>query len=159
MTPPERRLWNALKTRPDGFKFRRQHDFEPYVLDFFCHEAALAIEVDGLAHELGSNPQRDNRRDGWLADQGIRTLRFRALDIRDNLDGIIMMIVEECSISSPRFRGEVAREARRRGFLTERNSAPSTTFAGPPPLPLPGRRGSGHSLAVDQVNVEIELRG
>ncbi len=101
MTPPERRLWNALKTRPEGFKFRRQHDLEPYVLDFFCYEAAVAVEVDGLAHELGSNPQRDIRRDRWLAAQGVKTLRFRALDIRDNLDGVVTMIVAECWTRTP----------------------------------------------------------
>ena len=84
MTPPERRLWNLLKGRPDTFKFRRQHPFGPYILDFFCHEAALAIEIDGLAHELGSNPQRDARRDQWVANQGVRTLRFRATELRDN---------------------------------------------------------------------------
>jgi len=101
MTPPERRLWNALKARPNGFKFRRQHDFDPYVLDFFCYDAALAIEVDGLAHELGNNPQRDVRRDEWLAGQGVKTLRFRAPDVRDNLEGIIAMIVEECQSRAP----------------------------------------------------------
>jgi very-short-patch-repair endonuclease len=101
MTPPERRLWNALKTRPEGFKFRRQHALDPYILDFFCCEAALAIEVDGLAHELGSNPQRDIRRDEWVADQGIHTLRFRALDVRDNLVGIIAVIVEESRKRAP----------------------------------------------------------
>ena len=62
MTPPERRLWNVLKHRPSGLKFRRQHPLGPYVLDFFCHEAALAIEIDGLAHDLGDNPDRDHRR-------------------------------------------------------------------------------------------------
>jgi very-short-patch-repair endonuclease len=101
MTPPERRLWNALKTRPEVLKFRRQHSLDPYVPDFFCHEAGMAIEVDGLAHDLGSNPQRDIRRDQWLADRGVRTLRFRALDIRDNLEGVIMMIVEECRARAP----------------------------------------------------------
>jgi very-short-patch-repair endonuclease len=100
-TPPERRLWNVLKTRPEEFKFRRQHPFGPYILDFFCYEAALAVEVDGLAHELGSNPQRDERRDIWLADQGVRTLRFRATDVRDNLEGIVAMIVEECRNRTP----------------------------------------------------------
>jgi very-short-patch-repair endonuclease len=102
MTPPERRLWNVLKTRPGGFKFRRQHDFDPYVLDFFCYEAALAVEVDGLAHDLGSNPQRDERRDAHLVSEGMRTLRFRATDIRDNLDGVVMMIVEECRARTPK---------------------------------------------------------
>src|SRR4029079_18606996 len=53
LTPPERRLWNVLKQRPDGFKFRKQHEHGPFYLDFFCYEAVVAVEVDGLAHELG----------------------------------------------------------------------------------------------------------
>ena len=89
MTPPERRLWNVLKTRPDGLKFRRQHEHGPYYIDFFCHEAAVAVEVDGLAHELGTNPPRDERRDAWLASRGIATVRIRATDVRDNLEGVV----------------------------------------------------------------------
>ena len=121
MTPPERRLWNVLKGRPDGLKFRRQHPFGPSILDFFCHEAALAIEIDGLAHELGSNPQRDVRRDAWVAEQGVRTLRFRATDMRDNLEGVLILIVEECRGRSPH------------------QESPSTAFGGPPPLQMQGR--------------------
>jgi very-short-patch-repair endonuclease len=102
MTPPERRLWNVLKQRPDGFKFRKQHEHGPYYLDFFCFEAAVAIEVDGLAHELGTNPQRDERRDAWLASRGIRTIRVRATDVRDNLEGVVTYIVEECRERTPR---------------------------------------------------------
>ena len=123
MTPPERRLWNVLKGRPEGFKFRRQHPLGPYVLDFFCHETALAIEVDGLAHELGSNPPRDIRRDAWVAEQGIRTLRFRATDMRDNLEGVLISIVEESLRRSPR------------------EECPSTASGGPPPLQMQGRKG------------------
>jgi very-short-patch-repair endonuclease len=123
MTPPERRLWNVLKARPGGFKFRRQHPLGPYTLDFFCYEAALAVELDGLAHELGSNPQRDIRRDKWVAEQGVHTLRFRATDVRDNLEGVLIFIAEECLRRSPRERG------------------PSTSFAGPPPLQMQGRIG------------------
>ena len=96
MTPPERRLWAALKSRPGGFKFRRQHEHGPYYLDFFCFEAALAVEVDGLAHELGANPQRDERRDAWLSARGIHTLRIRAIDVRDNLEGVVAYILEAC---------------------------------------------------------------
>ena len=96
MTPPERRLWNALKLRPHGFKFRKQHEHGPCYLDFFCYEAAVAVEVDGLAHDLGTNPQRDERRDAWLASRGIRTVRVAARDVRDNLEGVIALIVEEC---------------------------------------------------------------
>jgi len=101
MTPPERRLWNALKVRPEGFKFRRQHAFEPYILDFFCHEASLAIEIDGFSHELGDNPQRDERRDKWVAEQGVRTIRITATDVRDNLEGVVVFIIEECRRRSP----------------------------------------------------------
>ena len=96
MTPPERRLWNALKTRPEGFKFRKQHEHGPYYLDFFCFEAAVAVEVDGLAHDLGSNPQRDERRDAWLAGRGIVTVRVSATDVRDNLEGVVAYIIEAC---------------------------------------------------------------
>jgi very-short-patch-repair endonuclease len=101
MTPPELRLWNVLRVRPNGFKFRRQHPLGTYTLDFFCYESALCIEVDGLAHELGSNPQRDRRRDDSLTQQGIKTLRVRATDVRDNLDGLIALIVEECRQRTP----------------------------------------------------------
>jgi very-short-patch-repair endonuclease len=100
MTPPERRLWNALKLRPDGFKFRKQHEHGPYYLDFYCFEAAVAVEVDGLAHDLGSNPRRDERRDAWLASRGIRTVRIRATDVRDNLEGVVAHIVEACRCRS-----------------------------------------------------------
>jgi very-short-patch-repair endonuclease len=121
MTPPERRLWNVLKCRPDGLKFRRQHPLGPYVLDFFCHEAAVAVEVDGLAHELGCNPVRDSRRDEWVAEQGVRTLRFRATDVRDNLEGVLTTIAAAC---------------RARSSFEEH---PSTAFGGPPPLQMQGR--------------------
>ena len=96
MTPPERRLWSVLKQRPDGFKFRKQHEHGPYYLDFFCYEASVAVEIDGFAHELGSNPQRDARRDAWLASRGISTVRIRATDVRDNLDGVVTHIIEAC---------------------------------------------------------------
>ena len=96
MTPPERRLWDVLKLRPDGFKFRKQHEHGPYYLDFFCFEVAIAVEVDALAHDLGNNPQRDERRDAWLAGRGIRTVRVKATDVRDNLEGVVAYIIEEC---------------------------------------------------------------
>ena len=121
MTPPERRLWNALKSWPQGFKFRRQHSLGPYVLDFFCYETALAIEVDGLAHELGRNPSHDERRDTWVEQQGIRTIRLRAIDVRDNLQGLVALIVEECLARSPQ------------------QISPSTASGGPPPLQMQGR--------------------
>jgi len=104
MTPPERRLWNVLRVRPAGLKFRRQHPFGPYTLDFFCYESSVCVEIDGLAHELGSNPQRDQRRDDRPIGEGIKTLRIRATDVRDNLEGVVTFIVEECVRRSPEKR-------------------------------------------------------
>ena len=96
MTPPERRLWRVLRDRPEGFKFRCQHPIGPYILDFFCYESAVAIEVDGFAHDLGSNPQRDMKRDQWVAAEGVRTVRVPATEVRDNLEGVVAFIVEAC---------------------------------------------------------------
>ena len=93
MTPPELRLWVSIRRGAiDGLQFRRQHPIGPYVLDFYCHEALLAVEVDGWAHNTGDQPVRDARRDAWLAAQGIRTLRFAAEDVRVRLDDVIRTI-------------------------------------------------------------------
>ncbi len=87
-------MWVALKGGAlADLRFRRQHPIGPYVLDFYCARARLAIEVDGESHGFGDRPERDERRDVWLADQGVRTLRIPAIEVRDNLDGVITMIV------------------------------------------------------------------
>ena len=101
MTPPELRLWNALRLRPGGFKFRRQHPHGSFVLDFFCSAAALAIEIDGVAHELGDNPRRDLNREALLAASGIATVRFGAIDVRDDIDAVVAAIVQRCKERSP----------------------------------------------------------
>ena len=101
MSPPEARLWRELRQRPGGFQFRRQQPAEPYVLDFFCKAAALAIEVDGAAHDMGGNPERDLRRDAVLAERGIKTMRIPAIELLHNLDGVVALIVEECASRTP----------------------------------------------------------
>jgi len=102
MTPPELRLWTALRMRPDGFKFRRQHPFGPYVLDFYCDAAKLGIEVDGIAHDLCGNPARDHARDAWLGRQGIGVLRIVAEEVRVNLEGVVAGIAAADSARVPR---------------------------------------------------------
>jgi very-short-patch-repair endonuclease len=96
MTLPEVLLWQQLRRRSDGLKFRRQHPAGPYVLDFYCEQARLCIGVDGIAHELGDLPISDARRDRWLADAGIRTIRVAATDVLQNLDGVLQLIIVEC---------------------------------------------------------------
>ena len=106
MSPPEVALWQHLRTRPGGFKFRRQHRCESYTLDFYCREAAVAIEVDGDVHGMGDNPARDERRDAWLAERGVLTLRFLAADVMHALDAVAMRIEEVCASRTPPRRTE-----------------------------------------------------
>lgn len=88
MTPPEIRLWLALRRlRADGFHFRRQAPFRGYFLDFVCHGRRLVIEVDGQTHAYPLD--HDRLRDAVLAREGYRTLRLGNADIRDNLDGVM----------------------------------------------------------------------
>ena len=94
---PEVVLWECLRGRRlGGLRFRRQHPVGPYVLDFYCAEARLAVEVDGAHHDLPEQMSHDQRRDSWLGAQGIRVIRIAATDILDEraLDGMLVMIVE-----------------------------------------------------------------
>ncbi|MGJ3649410.1 endonuclease domain-containing protein [Sphingomonas sp. GlSt437] len=93
MSLPEVLLWRELRTRPSGFKFRRQHPAGPYVIDFYCDAARLAIELDGEAHERGDQPLRDTRRDVWLEAVGVQTLRIPARDVMENMDAVVRLIV------------------------------------------------------------------
>ena len=97
MSVPEAVLWTRLRLRPGGFKFRRQHPAGSYVLDFFCSEARLAIEVDGIAHDMGSQPALDAAREQWLAGRGVGVLRIPAAEVSRNADGVIQMIVDACA--------------------------------------------------------------
>lgn len=86
MTPPEARIWARLRVRDTGISFRRQHPIGPYVLDFYCAKARLAIEVDGLIHTTEDHPERDEQRDAWLLEQGIATYRIAASDVMADPD-------------------------------------------------------------------------
>ncbi|SEI64089.1 Very-short-patch-repair endonuclease [Sphingobium sp. AP50] len=96
LSPPEVALWQWLRSRPDGFKFRRQHLAGPYILDFYCPSARLAIEVDGGGHDIAEQIARDARRDGWLQAQGLRVLRVRAVDIFRDFDAVGRQILHCC---------------------------------------------------------------
>src|ERR1700704_3841672 len=87
MSPVEVALWQILRTRPMSLKFRHQHPTGPYVLDFYCAAKKLAIEIDGIAHEMGDNPKRDERRDAWLRNKGYRVLRIATVEVLGNPEG------------------------------------------------------------------------
>lgn len=91
---PEVLLWTQIRRGGlEGFKFRRQHAIGPFVLDFFCASAKLAVEVDGASHYEPGRQRRDADRDSWLARYGIRTLRLPASAVLSNMNGSLEMIL------------------------------------------------------------------
>jgi very-short-patch-repair endonuclease len=77
LTPQEIGLWVRLKNRRlGGFKFRVQHPIGPYILDFYCAEARLAVEIDGPVHDHPEQMAHDRRRDEYFRAMGIETLRL-----------------------------------------------------------------------------------
>ena len=102
MSLPERVLWAHLRRKQTGLRFRKQQPAGPYVLDFYCHEARLCVEVDGQTHDFTA--QRDEQRDEWLKSQGVRTLRVAARDVLENLEGVIQYISAEARTPSVTLR-------------------------------------------------------
>src|SRR3954451_21999330 len=77
-------------------RFRRQHPIGPYVLDFYCPAAKLAIEVDGAAHDFGDRPRRDDVRREWLKKQGVDVLRIPAKDVLAGPDEVADALIRLC---------------------------------------------------------------
>jgi very-short-patch-repair endonuclease len=92
-TKEEKQLWHALRGRQfAGFKFRRQHVATGHILDFYCADAKLAIELDGFQHGSPEKIQDDEARAKRLAEQGIEVVRFWNHQWRKNRDGCLLDI-------------------------------------------------------------------
>jgi very-short-patch-repair endonuclease len=84
LTSPELGVWLKVSNRQlGGFHFRRQHPIGPYILDFYCAEARLAVEIDGESHGADGAEAHDARRDAWLESRGVRTFRISAEIAKD----------------------------------------------------------------------------
>ena len=90
-TPEEAKLWGYLKQRPQGYKFRRQHPFNDYVLDFYCHRAKLSIEIDGGIHKI--QEQYDKDRTVVISEYGISEIRFTNTEIHQNFKKVKESII------------------------------------------------------------------
>ena len=101
MSLPEVLLWQALRQRPDGLKFRRQFPTDRVTTDFACLSHRLIIEVDGSAHDFGDQPWRDAARDAGLRRDGFATMRVPANDVLKDLDSVVRGIVAYCSEAGP----------------------------------------------------------
>mgnify|MGYP001159320093 CR=1 FL=1 len=92
-TEAEKLLWQELKNRKcEGLKFRRQHPFGRFVLDFYCHEKALAVEVDGGIHKKPDAKENDTRRTKELEDMGLRVIRFTNEEVMGEMVEVLRKI-------------------------------------------------------------------
>ncbi|HEX6842992.1 MAG TPA: endonuclease domain-containing protein [Stellaceae bacterium] len=92
-TDAEIRLWSRIRRRQlGGFRFRRQQPIGAYIVDFFCPEARLVIEIDGGQHAF--QEKEDASRTRWLEDRGYRVVRYWNNDVLANTDGVIWAIRE-----------------------------------------------------------------
>ena len=99
----EKLLWSWLRDRRfSAYKFRRQHSFGPYILDFFCVAAFLDIELDGLQHGRPDKQKSDVERDAWLEARGVKVLRFRNSRLRRERDSIRETIWQALQARAPR---------------------------------------------------------
>jgi 16S rRNA processing protein RimM len=90
-TEAEKLLWSRLRdSRLENYKFRRQHPIAPYVVDFFCEQRELIIEVDGSQN----TPEVDKDRTAFLENEGFKILRFWNNEVLDNIEGVLLKILE-----------------------------------------------------------------
>jgi very-short-patch-repair endonuclease len=107
MSLPEVLLWNRLRAKALGVKFRKQHSIPPYVVDFYCSSRRLIIEVDGRAHDNSERAGRDAARDRFLAEQGYDVFRVPASAILDSMDDTIETIAARLANPLHRASGTV----------------------------------------------------
>ena len=101
-TPTERILWKYLRNKQlDGYKFRQQHGYGPYVLDFYCPSLRLCIEVDGEVHDTPECKEKDEARTEFLNDNRIKVLRFRNEEIEKDIDNVLKRIRDEIKLFRP----------------------------------------------------------
>jgi len=88
-THAELLMWGYLKTRPLGYKFRRQHPISDYIAYFYCHELKLIIEIDGDVHAEPDVALNDKERQNYLEQKGIYFLRFTNRHVEKSLEEVI----------------------------------------------------------------------
>ena len=93
LTPAEATLWRHLQNKKlSGRKFRRQHSVGNYILDFYCPQEKLAIELDGAYHFTSAGYEADQARDMYLKELGIQVLRFENKEVFHDIERVLDMI-------------------------------------------------------------------
>ena len=87
-------LWEQIKGRELGFQFHRQVPIDRYIVDFYCHELMLAIEVDGSSHDNEEGVILDEHRQSKLEKYGVKFLRFDDTDVKQSTENVVETIKE-----------------------------------------------------------------
>ncbi|MDF4220769.1 DUF559 domain-containing protein [Maribacter sp. M208] len=94
MTLGEIALWREIKGKKLGYKFSRQIPIDQYIVDFYCKDLQLAIEVDGSIHFKEGHEEKDKKRQARLASLGVNMIRFSDSDVKNNLSTVLGEIKE-----------------------------------------------------------------
>jgi 5-methyltetrahydrofolate--homocysteine methyltransferase len=94
-TKAEIMLWKELKNSKIGFKFRRQHGIKNYIVDFYCSEKRLIIEIDGEVHNINKQVIHDKIREEYLKSLNFKIIRYNNYDIANNLDLVLQDIKKQ----------------------------------------------------------------
>ena len=92
MTPAEKLLWQEIRANKLGVRFRRQQVIQGFIVDFYCHQTGLVVEVDGDIHDL--QKEEDERREKVLSALRLRVVRFRNDEIVKNPSAVVWKIIE-----------------------------------------------------------------
>jgi len=82
-------LWQQIRLRKLGVQFHRQVPIHNFIIDFYCHELKLAIEVDGSSHTHPDQKEKDNVRDYTLQQLGVKVIRISDTDVKKNMDSVV----------------------------------------------------------------------
>ena len=93
-TDAEKLLWAELRNRLKGLKFRRQHPLDKFIVDFYCNEKKLVVELDGALHDEKINKDYDEARTALLAGLNVFVLRFRNEEVINNMKEVLKKISE-----------------------------------------------------------------
>ena len=99
-TPAEKIMWEHLRDRRlHGLKFRRQHPLGTFIVDFYCPDHRLVVEIDGEIHRYQETD--DQVRTDQLEEKGYKVIRFWNFEVEQNLDTVLDTIAENCDLLSP----------------------------------------------------------
>jgi very-short-patch-repair endonuclease len=93
-TAPEELFWQRVRQKQLGVKFRRQHGIGDYIVDFYCAECSLIIEIDGGSHFSSDGQEYDKERDAFLQSKGLTILRFTNRQIMNEMDNVLSELLK-----------------------------------------------------------------